>query len=85
MGVSVSRGIERASVPFADFVDWRADERLFSMLALFWESAFDSAGEGTPERVPGLSVTEDFFAVMQARPLAGRLLDRPTTPPVPRP
>jgi putative ABC transport system permease protein len=74
VGVNVSEGIERASVPYADFADWRADRRLFKHVALYWGSEFDLAGEGTPERIPGLSVTEEFFAVMQARPLAGRLL-----------
>jgi putative ABC transport system permease protein len=75
VGFHAARGYERASVPYADFADWRADKRLFKSVALYWENAFDLAGEGTPERVPGLLVTEDYFAVMQARSVAGRLLD----------
>jgi len=74
VGRNAARGIERASVPFADYLDWRADARLFRHVALYQETSFDLAGEGTPERVDGLAVTEDFFAVMQAKPLAGRLL-----------
>ena len=53
VGVNVSEGIERG-VPAADFADWRTDRRLFKHVGLYWDSSFDLAGEGTPERIPGL-------------------------------
>ena len=74
VGANAERGIERASIPLADVADWRAEKGLFERVAVYRETAVDLAGEGTPERVEGLQVTEDYFALMRTRPIVGRLL-----------
>ncbi len=74
VGANAERGIERASIPLADVADWRAEKGLFERVAVYRDTAVDLAGEGTPERVEGLQVTEDYFALMRTRPIVGRLL-----------
>ncbi len=64
---------DRTSVPFADYLDWRRERGLFESVAVFaaWEADFSTGSQ--PERVAVTRVTDGFFAVLGARPVAGRL------------
>ncbi len=68
-----ARGILRASVPFADYEDWRAERDVFEQVALFSPTQLDISGDGAPERVAVVQVSADYFAAMQVQPLLGRL------------
>ena len=69
-----SRGT-RLTVTGADFLSWVAEAEPFAGLAAFSARGFNLASEGEPERVDGALVSADFFRVLGASPLVGRLID----------
>jgi putative ABC transport system permease protein len=74
VSVNPARGFDRASVPYADYEDWRSQRDVFADVAVYREIPVDLAGTEAPERVDGLQVSEGYFSTLAARPLAGRLL-----------
>jgi predicted permease len=69
---STAKGRNTAvSVP--DFVDFRAGTTGFSGLAAWFESTTNFTGDGTPERFNAGRVTSNFFPILGATPLLGRL------------
>jgi putative ABC transport system permease protein len=73
VSINARRGIDRASVPYADYADWRNEREVFESVALYRPVALDLSGDAAPERVNGLQASEDYFAVMAVGPIAGRL------------
>jgi putative ABC transport system permease protein len=73
VGTNAARGIERASVPYADYDDWRLERDLFEHVSVFQPLQVNLVAGEHPERLDGLHVTVEYFRVMAARPLAGRL------------
>lgn len=66
------RGLTRAPVSLADFLDWREQNQSFERLtaARFW---FYTVGrQGTPEQLHGMRVSPDFFSVLGVQPVLGR-------------
>ena len=74
VSTNVARGFARASVTYADHVDWRAETGVFEEVAVYRQVPRDLAGADAPERVDALLVTDGYFGALAARPLAGRLL-----------
>ncbi|MEJ7710136.1 MAG: ABC transporter permease [Pyrinomonadaceae bacterium] len=69
------RGFDSASVAYADYLDWRSDDRLFEAVAVYRETNFDLTGSGgEPERVPAVIASEDYSSVIGVEPLIGRRL-----------
>jgi putative ABC transport system permease protein len=71
------RGFDRASVPYADHLDWRAQKGVFDEVAVYQRVPLDLASDGVPERVEALQVADGYFGVLAAAPIAGRLLSAP--------
>ena len=67
-------GFEYRSTAYPDLLDWRQQEDLFEQAALFFNNRYDLTNGGEPEKLTALVVTEDYFRLMRARPLAGRVL-----------
>jgi len=69
------------SVSPPDVVDYRRDNRSFTDLAAYTESAYPLTGDGPAEQISGAQVTGGFFAVMATSPAFGRVIvdddDRP--------
>jgi putative ABC transport system permease protein len=86
VSTNLARGFARASVPYADHVDWRSQAEVFEEVAVYRPVPLDLAGTEAPERVDGLQVTDGYFGALAAPPLAGRLLSSgdysPGAPPV---
>lgn len=60
----------------ANFVDWRAQNQVFTdMAALRYQSA-SLTGDQAPEQVLGAAVTPNFFAVLRVQPCVGRAWTR---------
>jgi len=74
VNVNAGRGIARGSVPFADYADWRNERDVFEQVALFSPTQMDLGGGEAPERIEGVQISAEYFAVMKALPLAGRVL-----------
>jgi putative ABC transport system permease protein len=73
VSVSPARNILRGSTPYADYEDWRGQRDVFDDVALFSPVNVDiSAGE-MPERVDAVQVSAEYFGLMKAQPLAGRV------------
>jgi predicted permease len=70
------RGADGDSYPLpdADFLAWRERNEMFDALAVFdGGQALSLTGAGQPERIIAANVTDGFFAVLGARPAAGRV------------
>ncbi len=59
-------------VTYLNYLDWRAQNQVFSEMAAFAYGNANYSGEGEATRVNGLSVTEGYFSVLGVRPLLGR-------------
>lgn len=55
-----------------DYLDRRKLTDVFDSVTLFGNVGFDVGAAGSPVRVPGLSVTPDFFHLLRASPMIGR-------------
>ncbi len=64
-----------ASFPLSppEFAEYRARAASFQALAAMEAGSYIASGEGEPERLPGTSVTREFFMLMGAQPLLGRV------------
>jgi len=57
-----------------DFLDWKAQNKTFTDIALFvgWGHDMNLSGAGRPEHVVGTPTEANFFSVLGANPLLGR-------------
>jgi putative ABC transport system permease protein len=72
VSTNAARGFDRASVPYADYVDWRDQRDVFEHVAVWRPVEFDVAGNDTPERVDSAQVSNEFFDVLGVTPILGR-------------
>ena len=73
--------LPRFSTAPPDFADWRAQNTVFSHLAVNHRDNLNLTGDGEPERLLATRVSGDFFNVFGAKPLLGRpLLPAEDTP-----
>ncbi len=56
----------------ADFWDWQAQTQTFEQLCGMAGGGFNLTGVETPESIPGLRVSTNFFEMLKAKPLLGR-------------
>lgn len=75
--VQLEKGTSSASsysASIALFLDWRKQNNVFEHIAAYsvLPVGFNLAIQGTPERVPGLKVSADFFRVLGIAPQFGR-------------
>ena len=64
---------EGFSLPDADFLAWRSQNRTCAAIAAYDASPETLTGDGAPERIGAAAVTDRFFDVLGARPLFGRV------------
>ncbi len=65
-------GMTMFAVSPANYLDWRRQSRSFESMAAYAPASFTLTGVDQPEPVSGSAVSADFFAVLRARPAAGR-------------
>src|SRR5262245_40465497 len=58
----------RGPLSMADFIDWRTSGHPFEKIAISSNDAFTLTGIGSPEEIPGASVSADFFATLGVVP-----------------
>jgi predicted permease len=68
------RGLDRGVMGAADFLALNQRQKAFEQVAAFSPSSigFTLTGFGSPQMIPGTSVTSDFFSVLGAQPFLGR-------------
>jgi predicted permease len=75
--VNLARGTNRGGITYADYEDWRREKSTFAEVALWRPVTVDLTGDGDPERVTAAQVSEDYFALVDTRPLVGRVFVPP--------
>jgi len=71
-GRNLKKGLARAEVTPADWLDYRTQNRVFDGLAAFRTMRFTVTGQDEPELLDGALVSTDFFPVLGLRPFQGR-------------
>jgi putative ABC transport system permease protein len=60
----------------ANYVDWRAQNHVFSDMAAFRYTSASLTGDQAPEQAAGGAVTPNFFELLQVKPVLGRIWTR---------
>jgi predicted permease len=68
----VSKSLSDMGVSYPDYLDWRAEQRVFVDLAARFPAGGIITGIGEPERVFGRYVTASFFSTLRIQPQIGR-------------
>jgi putative ABC transport system permease protein len=71
----VSKSLSDLGVSYPDYLDWRAEQRVFVDLAARTSAGGVIIGIGEPERVFGRYVTASFFTTLRVQPQIGRFFD----------
>ena len=74
------------SLSYPDFLDWQQQARVFERLAAYQDFGFTTSGVTETYRLPGRTVSADFFSTLGVAPASGRDFrpedDRPGSQPV---
>ncbi len=65
--------VEREGPSGPNFLDWREQNHSFEEMTLLEPGTGTLTGSGEPEQFPGLRVSTNFFTMLGAQPLLGRL------------
>lgn len=78
--VQRQNAVERRGTSIPDYLDWSSKTRSFDLMSAWTAAAFIRYGSGAPEQVNAEMVAGDYFAILGAEPLAGRLLTESDDP-----
>jgi putative ABC transport system permease protein len=67
-----SKGNDRRSVAYPNFVDWRDQNRVFEEMAAIYPTSFNLTGDQEPERVRGELVSSSYFSLLGVQAARGR-------------
>ncbi|HEX8190085.1 MAG TPA: ABC transporter permease [Pyrinomonadaceae bacterium] len=75
------RNVNSMGVSFPNFLDWRAQNRVFEDIAAYTEGTYTLVGGGEPEQIRGAGVSSGLFEILGVAPALGRAIspeeDRP--------
>ncbi|HSE25871.1 MAG TPA: ABC transporter permease, partial [Pyrinomonadaceae bacterium] len=60
------------SVSVPNFEDWKKQNDVFTGIAAYQFRSFNLQSGDTPQRIPGISVSANYFEVLGAKPVLGR-------------
>lgn len=70
-----SRGFgehSRYMIAYPDYLDWRAQNRVFEDLGVYQATSWTVTGRGDPERIHGATISATLFSVLGVTPALGR-------------
>src|ERR1700682_5278486 len=67
---------QRSSVSYLNFLDWQKDNRSFAAMAAIRGDHYNLTGQGEAEHLRGYAVSADYFSILDARPVLGRVFNR---------
>jgi putative ABC transport system permease protein len=67
-----ARGWLQSSVAPANFIDWREQNTVFEQIAAAFDSSYNLAGAGEPERIQGQNVSASLFPLLGVEAALGR-------------
>ncbi|HEY0701416.1 MAG TPA: ABC transporter permease [Candidatus Acidoferrales bacterium] len=65
-------GMTEFPVSPANFLDWRSQAKSFEGMAAYGRGGYTLTGNGNPETIRMIAVTNGMFSILHARPLLGR-------------
>ncbi|HEU0039043.1 MAG TPA: ABC transporter permease, partial [Verrucomicrobiae bacterium] len=65
-------GMSTFSVSAANFLDWQAQNHVFSSMAVYGFRGFTLTGGDKPEQVDATAVSAGFFSTLEVQPMLGR-------------
>lgn len=65
--------IDDAPASYPDFLDWRAQNRTFEEIVSYCNVSKNFVGPGEPERIKAMLISENYFSLIGAQPVQGRL------------
>lgn len=69
-------GMKEFAVSAANYLDWSAENHVFQQTAIYKWSSYNLTGKGEPRSVNGRGVSSEFFPLLQAEPMLGRVFSR---------
>ena len=63
-------GFGSVSVP--NFEDWKSQNTVFENISAYSGTSFNLEGGDTPQRIPGMHVSSNYFDVLKVTPMVGR-------------
>ena len=73
MYTSRSGELDRSSISYPNFLDWRRGNQTFSGMAAYRGDDFNLTGRGEPEQVSTEMVSASFFPLIGVKPILGRV------------
>ena len=67
---------QRSSSTYLNFLDWQKDNRSFAALGAYRNESFNLTGRGEAEHLRGYTASADYFSILDAKPLLGRVFTR---------
>jgi predicted permease len=76
----------KMSISYPNFIDWRAQQRIFEYIGVFNRGSYNLTGRGEPLQLTGANISADAFAALRVQAALGRLFnneeDKPGAPPL---
>ena len=70
---NLQQGVPETGVSYPNFEAWRAQNHVFTELASIQAHQLTLTGRGTPSVVDTSVITPEYFALLEVKPLAGRI------------
>jgi predicted permease len=68
------QAVERRGTSIPDYLDWKEKSRSFDLMSAWSQNNFIRYGSASPDRLSGELVAGDYFKILGAEPLLGRVL-----------
>src|SRR5215470_14312089 len=69
-------GMKEFAVSAANYLDWAAQNHVFQQMSIYSWSHYNLTGKGEPQFISARGVSAEFFSVLQAEPIIGRVFSR---------
>ncbi len=69
----VQPSLAQAPMSYPEYLDWRAQDRLFEATGALFRNRFSLTGDGEPEQLTGARVSASFLPMLGVEPAVGRL------------
>ncbi|HTU46899.1 MAG TPA: ABC transporter permease [Bryobacteraceae bacterium] len=76
---AAAANVTKFAVSSADWLDWRAQSKLFEDIAVTRVANLSLTGDGEPERVIGAKTSSNLLNVLGVRPILGRMITEEET------
>src|SRR5262245_25252596 len=67
-----AQGSEQNQINIGNFLDWKAQNSVFTDMVAFADTRVNLAGDGEPEEIPAQRATDNLFAVLGVNAMLGR-------------